>query len=283
MNPRVAALQMNSGDEVAANLDVAARLIEQAAGEGICLAVLPENCAFMGARERDKMQHAEADGRGPIQERLATLAQRHRLCVVAGTVPLALAEDPDRVAAACLVYGADGERLARYDKIHLFDVQVSGGSGAQRYRESASIAPGAWNPVVVPTPAGRLGLSVCYDLRFPELYRALAEQQADLMCVPAAFTERTGEAHWELLLRARAVENQCVVIAPNQYGQHPGGRSTWGHSMVVGPWGEVLACTDAGEAVVAAEVDRQKLAELREGFPVLSHRRSPGSPPPATV
>lgn len=272
MNPIIAALQMNSGDDVARNLATAARLVGQAAEQGVSLAILPENFAFMGARERDKLAHAEADGAGPIQDALAQAAQRHRIWLVAGTVPLALADDPGRVAAACLVYDASGARAARYDKIHLFDVEVAGSGGAERYRESASIAPGRWNPVVVATPAGRLGLTVCYDLRFPELYRALAEREVDLLSVPAAFTARTGEAHWELLLRARAVENQCHVIAPGQFGGHPGGRSTWGHSMVVGPWGEVLACQAQGDAVVAAEVDRARATELRASFPVLRHR-----------
>lgn len=273
-HPIVAALQMTSGDDVARNLDTARRLIAEAAAAGAVLAALPENFAFMGGHERDKLAHVERPGTGPIQRMLADAARTHRIWVVAGTVPMGLENDPRRVAAACLVYDAQGDLAARYDKIHLFDVEVGGSGGAERYRESASIAPGAWVPTVVPTPAGRLGLSVCYDLRFPELYRALSAQNADLLCVPAAFTARTGEAHWEVLLRARAVENLCHVVAPGQVGTHPGGRATWGHSMIVSPWGDVLASAADGEAVVLAPVDRARQGEQRRSFPVLRHRRA---------
>ena len=273
MNPRIAALQLTSTDDVQANLQTAGRLIAAAAGAGAVLAALPENFAFMGARERDKLALAEVPGQGPIQDRLAAMASRHRIWLVAGTLPLQLEQDPRRVAAACLVYDAAGTQVARYDKIHLFDVEVDGGVDAQQYRESASIAPGPWHPVVVDTPAGRLGLSVCYDLRFPELYRALVAQGAELLSVPAAFTEPTGRAHWELLLRARAVENLCYVLAPGQVGRHPDGRGTWGHSMVVGPWGEVLACQAAGEGMAMAEVEPLRQLDQRRRFPVLTHRR----------
>jgi nitrilase len=273
----VAALQMNSGDDVAANLAAAGRLIEAAAGAGAVLAALPETFAFMGAHEAAKLAHAEADGNGPIQDFVAACAQRHRIWVVAGTLPIAVPGDPQRVYAASLVYDDAGHRVARYDKIHLFDVEVEREGRMERYHESRHIAPGAWNPVVVQTPAGRLGLTVCYDLRFPELFRSLAQQEAELLCVPAAFTARTGEAHWEVLQRARAVENLCYVIAPGQYGTHPGGRSTWGHSMVIDPWGAVLACEARGEKAVVARVDRDKQAQLRASFPALSHRRAPGS------
>lgn len=274
--PLLAALQLSSGDDLAHNLATAGRLLEQAAAGGAVLATLPENFAFMGAREADKLAHAENPGQGPIQDFLAAAAQRLGLWIVAGSVPLAVPGDARRVYAASLVYNAHGACVARYDKIHLFDVDVPREGGAQRYRESNSIAPGQWEPVVVDTPAGRLGLSVCYDLRFPELYRALVAQGAELFCVPAAFTAKTGEAHWEILLRARAVENQCYVLAPGQCGTHPGSRGTWGHSMIVGPWGEVLACAQDGEAVVLAQADRARQATLRESFPVLSHRRAPG-------
>ena len=271
----VAALQMNTGDVVASNLQQAERLIEQAAARGASLAALPENFAFMGARETDKLAHAEADGAGPIQDFLAAVAQRHRIWLIAGTVPLAVPDDARRVSAACLVYDAHGARAARYDKIHLFDVDVPREGRSERYRESASIAPGAWKPVVVDTPVGRIGLSVCYDLRFPELYRELALLGAQWLSVPAAFTQRTGAAHWEILLRARAVENLCHVIAPGQCGTHPGGRGTWGHSMIVGPWGEVLASAEEDPCVVLAEADSEQQATLRAGFPVLEHRRAP--------
>lgn len=269
--PRVAAAQMNSGADVGANLRGAQAALEQARAQGAVLAVLPENFAFMGAHERDKLEVAEAEGVGPIQECLAQTARRLQLWVVAGTVPLKSA-DPARVAAACLVFNAGGERVARYDKIHLFDVEVAAG---EQYRESASIAPGALTATVIDTPAGRLGLSVCYDLRFPELFRALVAQGAEVLAVPSAFTEPTGAAHWEPLLRARAIENQCYVVAPGQHGAHPNGRRTWGHSLIVDPWGRVLAQREQGDGVIVAALPREPLLQLRRSFPVLNHRRLP--------
>jgi nitrilase len=273
MNPKIAAVQMTSIDDVAANLATAERLLARAADAGATLAALPENFAFMGAKDRDKLAHAEALDDGPIQAFLARTAQRLKLWIVAGSVPVAVPGDPAHVFAACLVHDASGARVGRYDKIHLFDVDVPRDGRIERYRESASIAAGGWTPVVVDTPAGRLGLSVCYDVRFPELYRALAAAGAELLCVPAAFTVKTGEAHWEVLLRARAVENLCYVIAPGQCGTHPGGRGTWGHSMIVGPWGDVLAQQADGEGIAMAEVDRERQAQTRATFPALSHRR----------
>lgn len=267
----IAAIQMNSGSEVAANLAAAGRLLADARAQGAQLAVLPENFALMGARETDKLAVAESEGHGAIQDFLAETAQRLGLWLVGGTVPLKTRE-PSRVAAACLVFDPRGARVARYDKIHLFDVEVPDSSG-EVYRESASIAPGEVKTVVVDTPLGKLGLSVCYDLRFPELYRKLAAHGAELLAVPSAFTERTGAAHWDVLLRARAVENQCYVCAPGQWGAHPGGRRTFGHSMVIDPWGRVLAQLEAGEGVVVAPVPRAVLEKLRRGFPVLTHRR----------
>ena len=269
--PRIAAIQLNSGADVAVNLTAARRALEQARRQQAVLAVLPENFAFMGAHERDKLAVAEAEGRGPIQEFLAATARALQLWIVAGTLPVKAAE-AQRVAAACLVFDAGGARVARYDKIHLFDVEVPDGG---TYRESASIAPGPLAPVVVDTPAGRLGLSVCYDLRFPELFRELARQGAEVLAVPSAFTERTGEAHWETLLRARAIENQCYVVAPGQYGEHPGARRTWGHSLVVDPWGRVLAQQPSGDGAIVAPLPREPLLELRRRFPVLNHRRLP--------
>lgn len=264
-----AVIQMNSGADVSANLAQAQALLERAAGEGATLAALPENFAFMGAKERDKLAHAEADGVGPIQDWLAATAVRLKLWIVAGTLPI---EAPDgRVHAACGVYGADGVRAARYDKIHLFDVDVGNG---EVYRESNSIAPGAVQPVAVETPLGRLGLSVCYDVRFPELYRALAGDGCSLLTVPAAFTAKTGAVHWHTLLKARAVENLSYVLAPGQCGSHPGGRSTYGHSLILGPWGETLAEVVADEPGYAlAEIDPKQLAAVRARFPALSHRR----------
>lgn len=266
--PRAAALQMNSGADVGANLAQARRLLEAARAAGAALAVLPENFAFMGARERDKLAVGEDAGRGPIQEFLAGAARELGLWIVAGTVPLRAGAE--HVAAACLVYDASGMPVARYDKVHLFDVEVPGG---ERYRESASIAPGPPQAVVVDTPLGRLGLSVCYDLRFPELYRQLGAQGAEVLAVPSAFTETTGAAHWEVLLRARAVENLCYVVAPGQHGLHPGGRRTWGHSLIVDPWGRALAQREAGEGAIVAPLPREALLNLRRGFPVLEHRR----------
>ena len=267
----VAAVQMNSVDDVATNFAAAGSLLEEAARQGATLAVLPENFAFMGARDRDKLPHAEDDDRGPIQDFLHETAHKLKLWIVAGTVPIKVAGDVDKVYAASLVIDDRGERRARYDKIHLFDVDVPG--VGERYRESSTIAQGELKSVVVDSPAGRLGLSVCYDLRFPELFRRLAAEQAQVLCVPSAFTQKTGEAHWEVLLRARAIENQCYVIAPGQTGRHPGGRSTFGHSMIVGPWGEVLACRTAEPGVVVSRIAPARLAELRQTFPVLSHRR----------
>ena len=267
--PKVAVIQMNSGDEVAANLAQAAALLEQAAAAGAVLAALPENCAFMGAKERDKLTHAEPDGAGPIQRFFAETAARLKLWVLAGTLPIRA--DHDHVFAASCLYSAQGERAARYDKIHLFDVDV--GSG-ERYRESNSITPGALMPTVVDSPCGRLGLTVCYDLRFPELYRALASQQATVLTVPAAFTATTGAAHWHTLLKARAVENQCFVLAPGQCGTHPGGRSTFGHSLILDPWGETLAeVSDNAPGFAIASLDPNHLQAVRARFPALTHRR----------
>ena len=270
---KAAAIQMNSGAEVGANLAQAQALLERAASAGAVLAVLPENFAFMGAQEKDKLLHGEADGQGLIQDFLAATAQRLKLWIIAGTLPIK-APDEDgcgKVYAACPVYNAQGERVARYDKIHLFDVDLANG---EKYRESNSIARGAVQPMAVDTPVGRVGLSVCYDLRFPELYRAMAIDGATVLVVPAAFTAKTGAAHWHTLLKARAVENQCYVIAPGQCGMHPGGRATYGHSLILDPWGETLAeVLDDAPGIALAELDAARLAEVRASFPVLSHRR----------
>jgi len=269
----ISAIQMNSTAVVADNLATAARLLREARDAGAVLAALPENFAIMGARDTDKLAFAEPLGHGPIQDWLAETAQKLGLWIVAGTVPVAVEGDPGRVWAASLVFDASGAQRARYDKIHLFDVDVPSASG-ERYRESKTIAHGAADGfTVIDTPAGKLGLSVCYDVRFPELYRQLAGMGAEILCVPAAFTAKTGEAHWEILLRARAIENQCYVIAPGETGTHAGGRQTWGHSMVVGPWGEVLAVVDSGEGIATAAVDVAALHALRAGFPNLSQRR----------
>ena len=278
--PRVAAIQLNSQDDVTANLDAAAAGLREAAEAGAVLAVLPENCAFMGAHETDKLRHAEPEGDGPVQHRFSGLARELGLWIVAGTVPLAVPGDPQHVYAAQLVFDAQGRCVARYDKIHLFDVDLPPRTlpngrevPAERYRESNSIAFGSPQRVTVDSPAGRLGLSVCYDLRFPELYRGLASEGAEVLLVPSAFTAKTGEAHWEALLRARAIENQCFVIAPGQCGSHPGGRRTWGHSLIIDPWGVILADAGTAPGVAIADLDAEELARVRAQFPCLKHRR----------
>ena len=265
----LAAVQMVSGADVGANLEAAARLIGEAAGRGARLVVLPENFALMGHREEDKLAHAEPDGDGPLQAFLAEAAARHGVWLVGGTLPLAT-DDPGRVRAACLLFDDRGRRVARYDKIHLFDVEVA--ATGERYAESETIAAGD-TPVVVETPLGRLGLAVCYDLRFPELFRAMLDDGMELLALPAAFTATTGRAHWEVLLRARAIENLCYVVASAQGGDHPGDRATHGQSMVIDPWGTVLERAGLGEAVVVGEVDRALLERTRRTFPALAHRR----------
>lgn len=266
---RVAAIQMNSGADVAANLAQADRLLGDAAADGCTLAVLPENFALMPARGRDKAKHAEEVGQGPIQDFLADMAGHHNLWVVGGSIPLASPE-PERVYGACAVYDDAGNNVAMYRKIHLFDVDLP--DGEQSYRESHSMYPGD-DAVHVKTPAGILGVTICYDVRFPELYRRLVSEGACLFSVPAAFTVVTGQAHWHTLLRARAIENLAYVIAAGQYGEHPDGRSTFGHSLIVDPWGHVLAELPEGAGHVAADLDTQKLQQLRVEFPVLGNRR----------
>ena len=272
MNPeqravRVAAIQMVSGPEVAPNLDAAGRLIGAAAAAGAGLVALPEYFCILGRHESDKVRVREPDGAGPIQEFLAAAARRHGVWLAGGTVPLVCGTE-GKVRSACLLFDDQGRRAARYDKMHLFGLAL----GDQRYDESRTIEPGD-APVAVDTPFGRLGLSVCYDVRFPELYRAAGRVEAWL--VPSAFTAVTGAAHWETLLRARAIENQCYVIAPAQGGLHPNGRRTHGHTMIVDPWGEVLASRDEGEGVVLAEIDSARIAEVRQSLPALLHRKMP--------
>jgi len=263
----VAAVQMTSGPDPVANMDAAAVLIEQAASDGAQLVVLPENFGFMGARDSERTAHAEADGDGPMQAFLSERAAAAEVWLVGGTLPI-LAED-GRANSSCLVYDADGIRRGRYDKIHLFDVDVPGGD--ERYRESDRTAPGR-TPVMVDTPWGGLALAICYDLRFPELLRQLAGDDLSLIAVPTAFTVPTGRAHWSLLARTRAVENLCPLVAACQAGTHPSGRETWGHSMVIDAWGEVLAELERSPGVALARLDLRRTRELRAGFPVLSHR-----------
>jgi nitrilase len=252
---RIAAVQMVSAPELAPNLDAAARLVAAAAAAGARLAALPENFYCIGRTERDKLAFRERDGQGPIQEFLSSTAKKHSIWLVGGTAPLSCS-DESRIRSACLVYDEQGRRVARYDKMHMFRFE----QGAENYDEARTLQPGT-DAVAIASPFGRLALSVCYDVRFPELYRALGD--FDAMFVPSAFTVPTGAAHWETLLRARAIENKCYVVAPAQGGAHASGRRTWGHSMIVGPWGDVLAQQADGEGVVLADMDSDAIADVR--------------------
>jgi predicted amidohydrolase len=265
---KVAAIQMVSGAALPGNLAAARALLEQAARAGAELAVLPEYFCLMGHKDGDKLAVRERFGDGPIQAFLADAARELRMAIVGGTLPLQ-ADDDAHVRNTSLAFSAEGERLARYDKIHLFKFD----NGSERYDE-ARVIEGGGDPVGFDLPsrdghAWRIGMSVCYDLRFPELYRRL---QADVLLVPSAFTYVTGQAHWELLLRARAIENLAYVIAPAQGGTHENGRRTWGHSMVVDPWGTVLGEQDSAAGVVIGELDRERLAQVRRQLPALEHR-----------
>lgn len=265
---RVAAVQMASGPNVEANLDEAGRLIERAVEAGAELVGLPENFGLIGMSERDKLAHAEVEGEGPMQDFLSRTARRHGIWLAGGTIPLATTAG-DRIRQSLLMYDPDGRQAARYDKMHLFDVRLEGG---ETYRESSTIEPGN-APAMVDTPFGRIGLTICYDLRFPELYRHLMAEGASILLVPSAFTKVTGRAHWEPLLRARAIENLAWVIAPAQGGYHANERETWGHTMIVDPWGTVLAEQENGSGVVVADLDPDRLANTRRNFPSLEHRR----------
>jgi len=261
---KIAAVQMISGPDVAPNLATAAHLISEAAATGARLVALPEYFPLIGATDADRLAAREADGSGPIQDFLAATARRHGIWLLGGSIPL-LAQDPGKLRNSCLVFDPQGKRVARYDKIHLFGFR----KGEEAYDEAATIERGD-QIVAFDSPLGRIGVAICYDLRFPELFRALGE--LDLLVLPAAFTETTGRAHWELLLRARAIENQCYVLAAAQGGRHPNGRMTHGNSMVIDPWGEVLARMDKGEGVVLAELDPQRLVDTRSSLPALKHR-----------
>ncbi len=260
---RIAAVQMVSGPDVAENLASADSLIGQAVAQGAKLVALPEYFPVIGD-ERAKLRLRERDGEGPIQRFLADAARCHGVWLVGGTLPLVAASD-DKVRNSTLVFDPKGRRVARYDKIHLFGFE----QGTERYDESQTIEPGD-DIVYFEAPCGNVGLSVCYDLRFPELYRGMGD--VALIVVPAAFTEPTGEAHWELLLRARAVENQCYVLAAAQGGEHPSGRRTWGDSMVVDPWGRVIARLAKGPGVVVADMDLDSMTDIRTRLPALRHR-----------
>jgi nitrilase len=266
---KITAIQMTSGSNVSANLHEAGRLIAQAASEGAELCVLPENFALMGHSDNDLLTIREQQGQGEIQDFLMQAASRHKIWIVGGTVPLQ-ANNADKMRSACLVYNDDGECIARYDKMHLFDVHLP--DRDETYTESATTESGD-ELVIVDTPVGKMGLAICYDLRFPELFRGLSQAGAEIIALPAAFTATTGKAHWEVLLRARAIENLSYVIAANQGGYHVNGRETHGHSMVVDPWGSILAQHDSAAGLSFAQIDTQRLAQLRQQFPSLQHRR----------
>jgi nitrilase len=263
---------MASSPNISANLLAAEKLIAEAAKAGAKLVALPENFALMGDHEQDKVKAKEADGSGLIQDFLANVAKKYAIWIIGGTMPIA-GEGSNKVRASCLIYNDLGERVARYDKMHLFDVNVPGTE--EVYRESDSIEAGA-EPLVIDTPFGKLGIAICYDLRFPEFFRVMGKQGVQILVIPSAFTAETGAAHWELLLRARAVENLCYVIAPNQGGFHLNGRKTFGHSMIIDPWGVVLDCYKTGNGFVSADIDLERLAKIRSAFPVLHHRRFKG-------
>lgn len=269
MGVRIAVVQMNSAADVATNLVGARQSIEDAAADGAELVVLPENFAAMGADDGFRVTLAEPDGSGPIQDFLAERSATLGVWIVGGTMPI-VAPDAARPTATCFVFDNAGSRRGRYDKIHMFDVEVPG--GAERYRESDNTSPGK-RALRIDTPWGGLAVAVCYDLRFPEMFRYLADDGFSMLAVPAAFTQATGQAHWDLLLRARAVENLCVVAAAAQTGSHPGGRQTYGHSAIVGPWGDVLAECTHGPGFVTADFDGEELQSLRDRFPSLQHRR----------
>ncbi len=265
----IAAIQMASGPNVGANLLTAERLITDAANAGAGLVVLPENFAFMGKTEQDKLALSEKEGEGPMQDFLVQIAKRLGIWVVGGTVPLE-AENPNKIRAACMVYDDQGNQVARYDKIHLFDANLV--ETNERYSESETIESGE-GAVVLDSPFGRLGIAICYDLRFPEMFRSMLDEGMEILALPASFTALTGKAHWDILVRARAIENLCYVIAAAQGGFHINGSETYGHSMVVGPWGTPLAEIPTGAGAITAPLDLYGLASIRRSFPVLDHRQ----------
>lgn len=266
---RIATLQMTSGLDIAANLDQASALIAEAAGVDASVVVLPENFSFMGADDAARVAIAEDEDSGQAQRFAAEQAKEHAVWLIAGTIPI---RQPDgRVKSRSLLIAPDGSIAARYDKIHLFDVNVPAGEG-ESYRESAKTIAGE-KVVCADTPLARIGMSVCYDIRFPALFDRLGAAGMEILVVPAAFTVPTGRVHWLPLLQARAIESLSFVVAAGQVGEHPGGRLTWGHSMIIGPWGEVLAECAGGTGIAHAEVDMIELARLRRQFPTLEHRR----------
>jgi predicted amidohydrolase len=274
----VAAIQMTSSHVVADNLLAAGKLLREAKDQGAQVACLPENFSFIGLHDADKLRVAETDDDGPVQRFLSDAARDLAMWILGGTTVIK-GDSASRVANTSLLFDAKGKRVARYDKIHLFDVTIPGRN--EQYLESTHVTPGR-NVVVADTPVGRLGMSVCYDMRFPELYRELVTQGAEWLAMPAAFTVPTGRAHWETLLRARAIENLCYVVAPAQSGTHTSGRETYGDTLIVDYWGQVLSRLAKGSGVITADIDLEKLADTRARFPALDNRRL-GLPNVATV
>jgi nitrilase len=266
---QVAAIQMASGPNVHANLIEARKLIGEAAAAGAKLVVLPENFGFMGEKDSDQLAHREVDGKGLLQSFLRDIAKEFGIWLVGGTVPL-VAKDENRVRAACLVYDDQGQRVAHYDKVHLFDVHLI--ETDEYYTESDTIEPGE-DVVVIDTPFGKLGIAVCYDLRFPEIFRAMLNKGVEILVLPAAFTAVTGRAHWDILLRARAIENVAYVIAAGQGGYHLNGRETYGHSMIIDPWGVVQDELERGAGFASCLIDLDYQQRVRRDFPVINHRR----------
>jgi nitrilase len=261
---KIAALQMVSAPDLPTNLATAERLIDQAASDGAQLVSLPEYFVQIGLHETDKFQIAEEFGLGPIQERLAAKARQHDIWVAGGSIPIKT-QDPAKVTNTALLFNPQGEVVARYDKMHLFSYQ----DGARNLDEGRTMVAGT-DIATADTPLGRIGMSICYDMRFPELYRAMGE--VDLILVPSAFTVPTGSAHWEVLLRARAIENQCYVLAAAQGGTHASGRQTYGHSMLIDPWGELVSVLPQGEGVVMGEMNSERLKSVRHNMQALKHR-----------
>ncbi len=266
---KVAAIQMSSGPNIQANLDEAAKLIGQAASQGAKLIVLPESFSQMPLTEKERVANAELPGEGLVQNFLATQSEKNAAWIVGGTIPLK-SDDANRAYSTCLTFNDKGEQVARYDKIHMFDVLIE--QSNETYNESATTMAGD-KTVLVDTPFGRLGLSVCYDLRFPELFRIMVDDGMEICAIPSAFTAFTGQSHWEPLIRARAIENQCYVIAAAQGGYHVNNRQTYGHSMIVNPWGNILGSVGTGPGVVLTEIEKEVLNTTRNNFQVLKHRR----------
>jgi predicted amidohydrolase len=266
---KVAAVQMTSTRDVAANLREAGRLVADAASQGAKLVVLPENFSFLGATDADRVAAIESFGDGPAQRFLAEAAETHGVWLVGGTIPIR--DAGERASSRSLLVGPDGRVAAHYDKIHLFDVDIPGRAN-ERYSESATTLAGT-RVVAAKTPLARIGMTVCYDIRFPALFHRLSVLGTDIVVVPAAFTVPTGEVHWLPLLQARAIESLVYVVAAGQWGEHAGGRKTYGHSLILGPWGQVLAELPAGPGVVCADLDMIALADLRQRFPTVTHRR----------